>query len=101
MQWRIRSGAMNEKTAACTVLASIFDSCGACALPYVEKCLPILFELSGYPHPFVRHGVLVAIQAVIELLSKVSRAFSDFYVCMCVCVRMCACLCMCTRERSV
>lgn len=70
LNFSIRTGALDEKVAAVTCMATIVESVGKPWLPYLEKSLTALDELQEYPHHYVRHAVVTAYAQILALMHK-------------------------------
>jgi hypothetical protein len=54
----IRTGALDEKSAALACMGTLMTTVGAGYLPFLEPSLAVLRQLATYPHPQVRAGVV-------------------------------------------
>jgi hypothetical protein len=57
-RFTIRTGALDEKVAAIETLGIICTAVGEPVMPYLEKIVVELDELTEYPHNFIREAVL-------------------------------------------
>lgn len=67
---KIRSGALDEKVAAISCLAAFAEHVGIAFMPYLEKVLPYLDELSEYPHASIRHFVVGAYDEFLMMMNR-------------------------------
>jgi hypothetical protein len=70
-RFMIRSGALDEKLAALGCIGTIASVVGENFMPYLEKTIEALIEISGYPHYYVRSNVLQAFGEIIGLMHTV------------------------------
>jgi len=68
LKFSIRSGALDEKIAAVDTISTIVNVVGEPLLPYLDKTVDLLSELSEYPHYVVRKVVLQAFEEIFGLL---------------------------------
>lgn len=68
LKFSIRSGALDEKIAAVDTISTIVNVVGEPLLPYLDKTVDLLSELSEYPHYVVRKVVMQAYEEIFGLL---------------------------------
>lgn len=68
VKFSIRSGALDEKIAAVETISTIANVVGEPLVPYLDKCIEYMQELSEYPHYIVRKVVLQAFEEIFGLL---------------------------------
>eukprot|EP00238_Polyblepharides_amylifera_P013948 CAMPEP_0196574984 /NCGR_PEP_ID=MMETSP1081-20130531/4566_1 /TAXON_ID=36882 /ORGANISM="Pyramimonas amylifera, Strain CCMP720" /LENGTH=1088 /DNA_ID=CAMNT_0041893153 /DNA_START=96 /DNA_END=3362 /DNA_ORIENTATION=+ len=71
----IRTGILDEKSAACVALGASLGAAKAGAAPYLEACLPVLLKAATYFHEDVRSPALTSLHHV--LLSALAAAPLD------------------------
>lgn len=70
MQYSIKSGAVDEKTAAIQCAATFLEYCGRAYLPYVGQLVKICEEILEYPQAMIRTGVAIALEEIVNLAAR-------------------------------
>ena len=70
-RYMIRSGALDEKMAAVGCIGTIASVVGEHMIPYLEKTIESLDELSAYPHHYIRSSVLNTYSEIFALAHQV------------------------------
>lgn len=75
-EWRrcrmsIRSGALDEKVQALSCIALLIEAVGPQFVPFLGTTMDKIEELSEYPHPYVRLGVVHIYSTIVSLVHDV------------------------------